>query len=244
MRLLSLIKKESKEWELLLTSAPPLSLAALLSALCLMNFAANKSIDFPFTWFALDCGVIVSWSVFLLMDVFVQYYGVKAASELALTCLAGNLLFSFFLYLIGLIPGSWSAAANNPLINRAIDRLCIGNWYIILFSAIAFISATLIHNFLFGLFKRFFKEDSLKAYLFASYVSTAVAQFADNFIFALGVSRVFFAWTLLQCGSCALFGMFAEMIGTFLFAPYGYKLCCLWQKRGIGKAYLERIKKE
>ena len=57
-----------------------------------------------------------------------------------------------------------------------------------------------------------------------SYVSTFLAQFADNLIFALLVSKLFFGWTLLQCFTCALTGAVAELLFEIFFSPLGYRM--------------------
>ena len=61
-----------------------------------MNLLANKSIDTGTTWLALDCGIIFSWLVFLLMDVVTKRFGVRAANILSVTALVVNLFFAAF----------------------------------------------------------------------------------------------------------------------------------------------------
>ena len=47
---------------------------------------------------------------------------------------------------------------------------------------------------------------------------------ADNLIFALLVSKLFFGWTLLQCVTCALTGAVMELLFEVVFSPLGYRL--------------------
>ena len=88
---------------------------------------------------------------------------------------------------------------------------------------------------------KFLKGDNQKTYLIVSYISTSLAQFVDNLLFALIVSNVFFGWTLLQCVTCALTGMIMELVFEFVFAPFGYRLTEKWRRQGIGEEYLEAI---
>ena len=67
------------------------------------------------------------------------------------------------------------------------------------------------------------KED-FGSFALQSYVSTFLAQFADNLIFALLVSKLFFGWTLLQCFTCALTGAVMELLFEVVFSPFGYRV--------------------
>lgn len=49
------------ELKLLLRSVPSLTVTVFIVATISMNLLANKSINLPFSWLALDCGIIVSW---------------------------------------------------------------------------------------------------------------------------------------------------------------------------------------
>ena len=72
-----------------------------------MNLLANKSINLPFSWLALDCGIIVSWIIFLCMDMITRRFGPKAATMLSVVSIAVNLGMCLVLYLGSLIPGIW-----------------------------------------------------------------------------------------------------------------------------------------
>ena len=58
------IKKEIREFEILLRSVPSPIIALFAISVIVMNLLANKSLELPFDWLALDCGIIVSWSLF------------------------------------------------------------------------------------------------------------------------------------------------------------------------------------
>ena len=58
------IKREFQEFVILLKSVPSVLLSLFILSIVLMNSLANKSIDIPLDWLALDCGIIVSWLTF------------------------------------------------------------------------------------------------------------------------------------------------------------------------------------
>ena len=68
------------------------------------------------------------------------------------------------------------------------------------------------------------KDKGFGVFALRSYVSTFIAQFADNMIFALMVSKIFFGWTLLQCFTCALTGAIMELLFEVFFSPMGYRI--------------------
>ena len=53
------------ELRMLLRSVPSLTVSIFIAAVISMNLLANKSISLPVDWLALDCGIIVSWIIFL-----------------------------------------------------------------------------------------------------------------------------------------------------------------------------------
>ena len=55
------------------------------------------------------------------------------------------------------------------------------------------------------------KLDGIVGDLSVRDISTFLAQFVDNLVFALLVSRVFFGWTMLQCFTCAVTGAIFEL---------------------------------
>lgn len=236
------------EWALLLKSVSPATLAVFVLSLFSMNLLANKSISIPVDWLALDCGIIASWVIFLCLDVLTRRYGPAAATRLSLFALAINLFACLILFLASLIPGVWGAFYDYgeiAAINSALDSTFGGVWYVVLGSSVAFISSAIINNFTnWGIGKIFKKHpDGFWAYACRSYVSTAVAQFADNLIFAFLVSFFFFGWTPVQCVTCAATGMVAELLCEAIFSPIGYRVCRSWQRRGVGKEYIDYIVK-
>jgi len=238
------IKKELHEFKLFINSLPSAVSALLIMAVFSMNLLANKSISLPFSFMALDCGIVISWLVFLIMDVVTRHFGPKCATELSVFAVLINLFFSLFFFAVSVIPGVWSAASPRFLeevIGSALDKTVGGTWYIVLGSAFAFLIAATVNNFTnHGIGKLFKKNpDGAFAYFLRAYASTAVGQFVDNLTFSLTVSRVFFGWTLTQCFVCALTGMLAELVCEVLFWRLGFKICAKWKKDGVGKEYFD-----
>lgn len=238
------IKREFIEFFILLRSVPPVSLTLFVLAVTAMNLLANKSISLPVDWLALDCGIVVSWAAFLTMDVLTKHFGPKAACELSLFAMLINLAACLLFYIISVIPGVWSASyvdGSENIINAALNGTFGGTWYVVLGSAAAFIASAFVNNFInFGIGKAFKRNpDGIGAYVCRTYVSTAIGQFVDNLVFALLVSHFFFGWTIVQCVTCALTGMVAELLCELVFAPLGYKTCASWKKNNVGQAYFD-----
>lgn len=238
------IKKEWKEFCLLLKSIPTIVVVMFVISVFAMNLLANKSINIPLEWLACDCGIIVSWFAFFAMDILTKHFGVKAANEITVLGVLTNLFFCLLFYLASIIPGVWGQSfveGSESIINNALDKTFGGTWYVIFGSTVAFLVSALINNFSnFGIGKLFKKnEDSLTAFILRTYVSTAIGQFVDNLVFALLVSHFFFGWTILQCVTCALTGMLVELLCEGVFFYPGYAITKKWKKDKVGKEYFE-----
>ena len=106
-------------------SLPSAVTALFVVSVVAMNLLANKSIDTHTTWLALDCGIIFSWVIFLLMDTVTKRFGPKAANLLAVAALAANLFIALMLFIASVIPGVWSESFEEgaeDVINRALDN--------------------------------------------------------------------------------------------------------------------------
>ena len=233
---------EIAEFKLLLKSVPTVMLIFFCLAVFMMNLMANKSINLPFSWLALDCGIVVSWFVFLVMDIITKHFGPKAATELSVFAMLMNFIICMVFYVVSIIPGTWGESyveGSEEVINAALNNTFGGTWYIILGSAIAFLTSSVVNNFMNYYVGKAFKKnpDGMGAFICRSYVSTAIGQFTDNFVFAFLVSRTFFGWTLLQCITCSLFGMVAELLCECIFSVFGYYTCEKWKNDGVGKEY-------
>lgn len=222
------MKKAFSEFRSLLQTVPPVLITLMVLSVVGMNLLANKSIDTGLDWLALDCGIIFSWLIFLTMDILTHCYGPRAATMMSVAALGLNLFMALMFFIASLIPGVWGESfveGSESVINAALDNTFAGTWYIILGSSVAFICSAFINNFLnYGIGKLLKKEGGFGAFALRSYVSTFIGQLADNLIFALIVSRVFFGWSWLQCFTCALTGAVMELLFEIVFSPAGYRL--------------------
>ena len=243
------IKKEWHEFCVLLRSVPSLVVVLFIMSVFAMNLLANKSIDIPLEFLALDCGIIVSWFAFFTMDILTKHFGPKAATQITILAIFVNLFFCLLLFLGSLIPGMWGESfveGSEDLLNSALNATFGGTWYVVLGSTVAFLASAIVNNFSnFGIGKLFKKNpDGLTAYILRTYVSTAIGQFIDNLTFALIVSHFFFGWTLLQCVTCALTGMVAELLCEVIFLYPGYAITRRWKKNNVGQEYFREIQRE
>ena len=222
------MKQTRSEFRRLLQTVPPLLVSLLILSVVGMYLLANKSVNTGVDWLALDCGILFSWLTFLCMDVLTQCYGPRAATQLSLTALGLNLMMSLFFFLASRVPGVWGesfVAGSETVINRALDGTFGGTWYIIVGSSVAFAASALLNNFLnHAIGRRLKRKRGFGSFALRAYISTFLAQFADNLIFALLVSRLFFGWSLLQCFTCALTGALLELLFEVLFSPLGYRM--------------------
>lgn len=222
------MKARISEFRSLTKSVPPLIAALLVLSVVGMNLLANKSIHTGVDWLALDCGILFSWLTFLCMDVLTHCYGPKAATALSFTALVMNLFMAGMFFLASRIPGVWSESfveGSEDVINTALDGTFGGTWFIILGSSVAFFASAVLNNFLnYGIGRLLKRKQGFGVFAARSYISTFLAQFADNLIFALLVSKLFFGWSLLQCLTCALTGAVLELLFEVFFSPLGYRL--------------------
>lgn len=242
------IKDFIKELRLLFRNVPAVLVSLLFVGIVGMNILANKSIDLPVDWLALDAGLILSWLVFFVMDVTVKRFGLRAANTISVAALIVNLFVALIFFLASLIPGTWSTSyveGSEAVINSAFDGMFKGTWYIIVGSSAAFIASAIVNNVLaFLIHKAFKNKTTFKAFVIASYVSTMVGQFVDNFLFALIVSKVFFGWSMIQCLTCAASGMVLELVCELIFAPLGYYLVKRMERDKVGQDYVDYMNRK
>ncbi len=243
------IKKLLSEALLLERSIPSLVSALFILSIVAMNLLANKSIDLPVPWMALDCGIIFSWLTFLLMDMVTKHFGPRAATMLSVIALIVNLFMALMFFIGSVIPGLWGESfavdtqTGADMINTALDNTFRGTWYVLLGSSVAFIISSIVNNEINWLVGKAFKKSSgFGIFAVRSYVSTFIAQFVDNMVFALIVSHNFFGWTMLQCVVCALTGAVLELVCEIIFSPIGYRVAARWKKNKVGMDYIEHVK--
>lgn len=234
------IKSAFADTKLLFRSIPSIVTALFTISVVVMNLLANKTI-FQTEWLAVDGGILVSWLSFLCMDVVTKAFGPKASTKLSVFAMLVNLLVCLLFFVVSIIPTEEDFTAFNTVVG--------GTWFILLSSTVAFLSSAVINNFLNWAIGKLFRKnpDGKAAYITRSYVSTFIAQFCDNFIFAVLTFMLFapifwdgFHWTLLQCFTCSLLGAGLELLMEVIFSPFGYLVLKQWKKDGVGAEYLRR----
>ena len=228
--------------KLLFRSIPPIVTVLFTLSVVMMNILANKTV-YQNDWIAIDGGIFVSWLSFLCMDVVTKAFGPKASTKLSVFAMFINLFACLIFYLVSIIPTEEDFSAFNTVIG--------GTWFILLSSTVAFLASAVINNFLnWGIGKIFLKNpDGKLAYVTRSYVSTFVAQFFDNLIFAMLTFMVFapvfwdgFHWTFTQCVTCSLLGALLELLMEAVFSPFGYMVLKKRKKDGVGEEYRRRVR--
>ena len=222
------MKKDLLFFRRLPQDVPPLIVSLLILSVVGMNLLANKSINTGVDWLALDGGIVFSWMTFLSMDILTHCYGPRVSTALSFLALAMNLLMALFFFIASRIPGVWGESFVNgseAVINRALDGTFGGTWFVLLGSSVAYAISAALNNFLnYGVGRLLRDKQGFGSFALRAYVSTFLAQLADNLVFALLVSRLFFGWTLLQCFTCALTGAGVELLFEVLFSPLGYRM--------------------
>ena len=96
------LKKEWNETKVLFRCVPTIPFAFLVACLIAMNFLANRGGAIgpvPF-----DCGIIVSWVVFLASDMLVKRFGAKAAIKINIAALLLELVSIGLMTLGAMLP--------------------------------------------------------------------------------------------------------------------------------------------
>lgn len=238
------ITREIKDTKNLIRAVPAMAMVAFCLSVILMNLFANKEVDTGLSWFALDCGITLSWLSFLCMDILTKRFGPKASIKLSLVAVVVNLCVCAVLKLVALIPGNWGEfyTFEEGIVNQALDNTIGGTWFVLFGSTVAIIASAIVNALLNHTIGKRLDSDNFKAFAIRSYVSTLIAQFVDNMVFALIVSYHFFGWSLLQCVTCSATGCIAELLCEVVFSPVGYKVSRKWDEDGVGAAYLEGVR--
>lgn len=244
-RLIDLIKHEAKDTLHLLRCVPSTAMVLFVISVVLMNLLANKEIYTGVSWLALDCGLILSWLSFLCMDMLTKRFGPRASIKLSLFAVAVNLFVCGVLKAVSIIPGNWGEfySLGQEVVNQGLNNTIGGTWYVLLGSTVAFIVSAIVNAILNHRIGGMFKHNNFRAYAIRSYVSTAIAQFVDNFVFSIIVSYTFFQWSIVQCITCSITGCLIELICEIIFTPVGYRVCKHWEQNNVGQEYVDRVMK-
>ena len=236
-----MFKKVWEDYKVLLRSIPASTVTLFIVSVIMMNLLANKElISLP--WLALDCGFAVSWVSFLCMDMICKRFGARASIMVSVMALGINLGVSLVFWLLTLTPGMWGAYYDTGLleVNDALNATIGGTWYVVLGSSCAMLTSSVVNSLLNQAIGRLEHKNTFGAFALRSYVSTGIAQFVDNLVFAIIVSHTFFGWTWLQVLTCSLTGAVAELLCEVFLSPVGYRVVRGWERENVGAPYLQR----
>ena len=226
------IKSEIEDYEELLRKIPSMAFAVLVLSVVCMNLLANKEL-FRISWIALDSGYTLSWIPFLIMDAVCKAYGGKAATRLSVLAICINLATFVIFKLVSYTPGMWGEYYATDLlqVNDALNRTVGGSSWIVLGSAFAMFVASAVNSVLNISIARLLHHDNYRAFAIRSFVSTGVAQFVDNFLFAVIVSIPLFGWNMRQTLLCSLTCATVELLMEACFSGIGYRLSKKWNRK-------------
>ena len=236
---------------MLVNNTPPLVMSCFVISIVLMNILAGKEL-FTTGTLAFDCGFTISWLPCLFMDALCKRYGAKASFMLSLTAIGINFAICLIFFLLSLAPGHWGAyyatlesiPAAAPSVDEALNTTLGGSWYIVSGSLFALSVGSGVNAVINHLIARHLKRDDFRAFALRSYISTGIAQFVDNLLFAIVVSHVLFGWSWTQMLSCAGIAAAFELFCEIVASPLGYKAVRHWEKHSIGQEYIDFIQKK
>ena len=237
---MNLIRRELEDYRILLRNIPSLVISLFIVSIIMMNLLANKEF-ISLRYLALDCGFPISWISFLCMDMICKRFGGKAAAKISILAMTVNLAVCGVFKLLSLAPGMWGEYYTTGMteVNDALNATIGGSWYVVLGSSVAMVCAAITNSAINMGVARRLKTDGFKAFAARSYISTGIAQFVDNFVFATIVSVHFFGWTWTQVFFCSLTGALMELLCEIIFSPMGYEVSKSWEKDRVGEQYLE-----
>ena len=241
----SFFKNLLNDYKILLRNIPSLTITLFILSVVCANLMANKELV-SYKYLALDCGFVFSWIMFICMDVICKRWGAKASIKVSILALGINLLVCASFALLSKAPGMWGEfyTTENPEVNNALNATFGGSWYVVLGSALAFTISSIVNallNIRIGSSLERKKMNGFGAFAIRSYISTLVAQFVDNFVFATTVSKIFFGWTWTQVFVCSAIGAVCELLCEVFFSGFGYKVVCSWEKDNVGKEYFDYV---
>lgn len=260
--MISWIKKELEDYKYLLRAVPAYTVTLFVLSVVCMNLLANKEL-FVLTrangsvLLAMDCGFTISWISFLCMDCICKRWGAKAATKISILAIVTNLGVTIVFNILGnFATGHWGqyyttlyADGGNETIaniaNTAINNTFKGSWAVVLGSAAAMFVSSIVNSLLnTTIGKVTHDNNSFKKFAIRSFISTGVAQWVDNIVFAFLLFKILYPdWTILSLVINATIGAFFELLCEIVLSPIGYKMSLDWAKENVGKDYLDRQSK-
>ncbi len=226
------LKSEYGAYRAIMKKTPSVALTIFVLAVVMMNLLANKEL-FHTDWVALDCGFVLSWIPFLLMDCFCKVFGGRAALRISIFAIAVNLLTFGLFKLVSLTGGMWGGyyATGLTEVNDALNATIGGSTWIVLASALSMAVASAVNSLVNTAVARLVKSGDYREFAARSFISTAISQFIDNFVFALTVSVPLFGWSLRQVAFCSLVAAAFELAVEVIFSGFGYRIASRWEIR-------------
>ena len=246
MKKKSFLNRIFTDYKILLRNIPSSTILFFVLSVVCANLMANKEL-INLKYLALDCGFVFSWIMFLCLDIICRRWGPKASVKISVYALFINLLVTLSFFILTRTEGFWGESYNfegaeAQLVNIALNRTFGGSWFVVFGSTVAFLSSSIVNaffNYAVGkVIKGKISETTFSNFALRSYISTFLAQFVDNFIFAIIVSKHFFGWTMEQILLCSLFGATCELLCEVCFSKLGYKILQNWEKENVGKDYI------
>ena len=237
---MNLIRRELEDYRILLRNIPSLVISLFIVSVIMMNLLANKEL-ISFRYLALDCGFTLSWISFLCMDMICKRFGGKAAAKISILAMFVNLCVCIIFWLLSLAPGMWGeySTTGEQSVNDALNATIGGAWYVVFGSSLAMVCAAICNSIINSNIAKRITYGGYKAFAVRSFISTGIAQFVDNFVFATVVSVHFFGWTWTQVLFCSITGAVMELLCEIVFSPMGYKVSTQWEAEHVGEQYLE-----
>jgi uncharacterized PurR-regulated membrane protein YhhQ (DUF165 family) len=241
------IKNQIADFKLISKSVPTFTILFFTLSVICANLMANKEL-LNYKYVALDCGFLFSWVMFLCLDIICKRWGARVSVKVSILALAVNLLVCTSFFFICKINGNWGEFYSSSdyktasAINDALNKTIGGSWYVVFGSATAFLVSSVVNAFfnktIGNYVERKLQKDNFLTFAIRSYVSTFIAQFADNMMFATIVSKVLFGWTWTQILFCSLIAATFELFCEILFSRFGYRILKKWEAENIGTDYL------
>lgn len=185
---------------------------------CTMNLFDMKTIGTSNFAFG-GCGVLMSWAVFMIMDIATEVYGEKESIRIYTIAGLINLVIVILAQISIALPGVY------PEQNTAFELIFSNGPRTAVSSFIAFWCGNYVNVHIMAKMKANVKDDSAKVQFFIRAVlSTLAGQFVDDMLFStlafapIGLSLFEMTWKDIFTSS--IIGVFNETVIEMLFVPF------------------------
>ena len=241
---MNILKREWEDTKILLRNVPAMVMSVFVLSVVCMNLLANKEL-YASQYLCINTGLALSWISFLCMDCICKRFGAKASAKISIIVMLINVIAAVIFKLLSLTPGHWAAffANSDPTVaeavNAGLNSTFGGAWYVVLGSSVAMAVSSLVNALLNEAIGKKADKGNFGGFAARSFLSTAIGQWVDNFVFSAMVSHVFFGWNWTQVFICSVTSMVLELVLEVIFSPLGYRISKGWEKSGVGTEYLE-----